>query len=86
MALVIEDPQIEHLAQQIARAEGVSLTEVVRAGLLSLAEQRGVLARQPRLRQRLATLARELDAVPPPQRPDRRSDSEILDYNEHGVW
>jgi len=85
MAIVIDDAQMERLAQQIAKAEGVSVTEVVRESLLSLAGRRGVAAKKPPLRERLAALAREVDAVP--RLPaDPRSDNEILGYNEHGAW
>jgi hypothetical protein len=85
MAIVIEDVQVERLAQQLASAEGVSVAEVVREGLLSLANLRGVTARKPGLRERLATLAREVDAVPHIPA-DGRSDKEVLGYNEHGTW
>lgn len=51
MAIVIEDEQRERLAEQIAVAEGVSVTEVVRESLLSLAGLRGVAARKPPLRE-----------------------------------
>lgn len=85
MAIVIEDAQIERLAEQLASAEGVSVAEVVRESLFSLATLRGVTARKPALRERLATLAREVDAVP--RYPaDARSDNELLGYNEHGTW
>ncbi|QDQ26122.1 hypothetical protein FNU76_07000 [Chitinimonas arctica] len=85
MAIVIEDLQLERLAQQIATAEGVSVTEVVREGLMSLAGLRGLPAKKPALRERLTALAREVDAVP--HRPsDGRSDNDILGYNEHGTW
>lgn len=86
MAIVIEDLQMERLAQQIAKAEGVSVTEVVRESLLSLAGLRGLTAKKPPLRERLAKLAREVDALPPPASADNRSDNDILGYNEHGTW
>jgi hypothetical protein len=86
MAIVIEDVQIERLAQRIASAEGVSVAEVVRESLLSLAGQRGVEAGRPPLCERLAALAREVDAVPPRTPADMRSDDEILGYDEHGAW
>ena len=78
MAIVIEDAQVERLAEQLARAEGVSVADVVREGLLSLASRRGVTARKPDLRERLAALAREVDAVPPRVPADPRCDDEIL--------
>ncbi len=86
MAIVIEDVQMERLAERMARAEGVSIAEVVREGLLSLAGLRGVVAEKPPLRDRLATLAREVDGVPPRTPADTRSDNEILGYDEHGAW
>lgn len=86
MTIVIEDLQMERLAQQIASAEGVSVTEVVREGLLSLAGQRGVVARKPALRERLTALAREVDALPRRSSAGTRSDNDVLGYDEHGAW
>ncbi len=86
MAIVIDDIQIEHLAGRTAQAEGVSVAEVIREGLMSLADLRGIVARKPPLRERLAALAREVDAVPARDQADTRSDDEILGYGEHGVW
>lgn len=85
MAIVIEDAQVERLAEQLASAEGVSVAEVVRESLLSLANLRGVAARKPALRARLAALAREVDAVPRGPA-DGHSNNEVLGYNEHGTW
>jgi hypothetical protein len=87
MAIVIKDSQMEHLARQMAAAEGVPVSEVLRQSLLSLAGLRGLVpARQAPLRERLAALAREVDATPAHVPSDRRSDDEILGYNEHGAW
>jgi len=86
MAIVIEDVQIERLAQQIAGAQGLSVADVVRESLLARACQPGVVADRPPLRERLAILAREVDAVPLRVPGDPRSESEILGYDEHGVW
>lgn len=86
MAIVIDDAQMEDLAQRLASAEGVSITEVIRESLLSLANRRGIVQSQAPLRERLAALAREVDAVPPSGRADHRSDNEVLGYNDHGTW
>ena len=86
MAIVIADVEIERLAERIASAEGVPVAEVVREGLLSLASQRGVEVGRPPLRERLAVLAREVDALPLRMPADTRSDDEILGYDEHGAW
>ncbi|MCL2162170.1 MAG: type II toxin-antitoxin system VapB family antitoxin [Betaproteobacteria bacterium] len=86
MAIVIEDAQIERLAQQIAVAEGVTIDDVLRESLASLADLRGLPTQKTPLRERLAALAREVDALPPRTPADMRSDDEILGYNEFGVW
>ena len=86
MAIVIEDVQMERLAEQMASAEGVSIAEVVREGLLSLAGHRCVVTDKPPLRARLAALACEVDGIPHRLPADTRSDNEILGYGEHGAW
>jgi hypothetical protein len=86
MAILIEDAQMERLAEQIAVADGVSVAEVVREGLLSIAGMRGLTPHKAPLRERLAKLAQEVDAIPPRLPPDTRSDDEVLGYNEHGAW
>ena len=86
MAIVIEDTQMENLARQIACAEGVSVDDVLRESLLSLASLHGLTTGKAPLRERLAVLAKEVDAVPPRSPADTRSDNEILGYNEQGAW
>lgn len=86
MAIVIEDLQMEQLAQQLAKAEGLTVTEVVRESLLSLAGIRGLAAKKAPLRERLAALAAEVDALPHASPVDTRSDNDILGYDEHGIW
>ncbi|GHU28712.1 hypothetical protein AGMMS50256_11650 [Betaproteobacteria bacterium] len=82
MAILIEDTQMERLAEQIAVADGVSINEVLRASLLSLAGTRGLIPPKVPLRERLAKLAQEVDAIPPRNPPDTRSDDEVLGYND----
>lgn len=65
MSIVIEDIQIERLAQQIAAAEGVRVVDVFRESLAVLADMRGLSTHEMPLRERLAILAREVDAIPP---------------------
>jgi hypothetical protein len=87
MAIVIEDIQMEHLAKRIAVAKGVSITEVLRESLLCFAQLRGLTMRKETpLHERLAALAREVDAMPARVPLDQRSDDEILGYNERGAW
>ena len=56
-----------------------------RAGRAFLAGLRGAVADRPPLRERLAILAREVDAVPPRRLAEPRGDNEILGYDEGGV-
>ncbi|GHT93045.1 hypothetical protein FACS1894116_04290 [Betaproteobacteria bacterium] len=86
MTIMIEDAQMERLAEQLAVADGVSVTEILREGLLSLAGTRGLTLHKAPLRERLVRLAQEVDAIPPRMPPDTRSDDEILGYNEYGAW
>ena len=65
VSIVIEDASMQRLAEELAGAKGVSVAEVIREGLLSLAARRKVAAPKPPLRERLAPLAREVDAIPP---------------------
>ena len=78
MAIIIDDFQMELLAQQLANAEGVTVTEVVRESLLSLAGIRGLKAQKLPLRERLTALAAEIDALPHRSPADTRSDNDIL--------
>ena len=86
MSIVIEDASMQRLAEELAGAKGVTVAEVIREGLLSLAARRKAPAPKPPLRERLAVLAREVDAIPPRRPADTRGDEEILGYNEHGAW
>lgn len=60
MTIMIEDLQMEQLAQQLAKAEGVTITEAVREGLLSLANKCGLNVKQQSLRERLASPAKSM--------------------------
>lgn len=80
MSIVIEDAAVESLARKLAKSKGVSVAEVVRESLFSLAQERGVAVRTAALRERLAALAGEVDALPKGDSPDARSDDEILGY------
>jgi hypothetical protein len=91
MAILIDDIELEKLAQKIANADGVSVTEVLRQGLHTLIKLRGSSERKVSkskgsLQERLAILARRVDAIPNRVPPDNRSDNEILGYNKYGLW
>ncbi|MDR2924594.1 MAG: type II toxin-antitoxin system VapB family antitoxin [Azoarcus sp.] len=86
MVIVIEDAKMERLAQQIAAAEGVTIADILRESLTSLAGLRGLPVQKAPLRERLASLAQEGDAILPRTPADMRSDDAILSYNEFGAW
>jgi hypothetical protein len=91
MAILIEDIELEKLAEKIANADGVSVTEVLREGLHFLIKLRGVIEhnvseRKESLQECLATLISKVDAIPNRVQQNYQSDNEILGYNEYGVW
>ena len=87
MSIVIDDPRLEQLAQELAAAEGTTVESVVRASLMSRAGRRGLAVVSDRpLRDRLADLAREVDALPAKVPADNRSAEAVLGYDDHGQW
>jgi len=74
--------------------EGLQALEAERLG--KIAVRRHVVELKPTpdvttvelhsLSERLAALARGVDALPPRVPRDTRSDDEVLGYNEYGVW
>jgi hypothetical protein len=87
MSIVIDDPRLEQLAQDLAAAEGTTVESVVRESLMSRAGRRGLtVARERPLRDRLADLAREVDALPPKVPADNRAAETVLGYDDHGQW
>ena len=87
MSIVIDDPRLEQLAQQLAAAEGTTVESVVRASLMSRAGRRGLTVVSGRsLRDRLADLAREVDALPAKVPADTRTAEAALGYDDRGQW
>ena len=87
MSIVIDDPRLERLAQELAAAEGTTVESVVRESLMSRAGRRGLAVVSDRpLRDRLADLAREVDALPAKVPADNRSAEAVLGYDDHGQW
>jgi hypothetical protein len=87
MSIVIDDPRLEQLAQELAAAEGTTVESVVRASLMSRAGSRGLTATPKRpLRDRLADLAREVDALPAKAPADNRAAEAVLGYGDRGQW
>ncbi len=87
MSIVIDDPRLERLARELAAAEGTTVESVVRDSLMSRAGRHGltVISEKP-LRERLANLAREIDALPAKVPMDTRSAEAVLGYDNHGQW
>jgi hypothetical protein len=88
MSIVIDDPRLEQLAQELAAAEGTTVESVVRESLMSRAGRRGLAGAPERrpLRDRLAELAREVDALPAKLPADSRTAEAVLGYDDHGQW
>jgi hypothetical protein len=86
VSIVIDDPRLEQLAQQLAAAEGTTVERVVRESLLSRAGTRGLTVHERPLRERLTDLAREVDALPGRVPADRRTAEEIVGYDDRGQW
>jgi antitoxin VapB len=82
MALNIRHPEVEELAEALARLTGETKTEAVRRAIRDRLER----LRRERARRRLAdeldAIARECSSLPVL---DRRTADEILGYDEHGV-
>jgi hypothetical protein len=87
MSIVIDDPLLEQLAKQLAAAEGTTVESVVRESLMSRAGCRGLTVTSARpLRERLAELAREIDALPAKVPADARTAEAVLGYDDRGQW
>jgi len=87
MSIVIDDPRLERLAQELAAAEGTTVESVVRESLMSRAGRRrlAVVSDRP-LRDRLADLSREVDALPAKVPADSRTAEAVLGYDDRGQW
>jgi hypothetical protein len=87
MSIVIDDPSLEQLAHELATSEGTTVQNVVRESLMSRAGRRGLAVVSDRpLRDRLADLAHEVDALPAKVPADNRSAEAVLGYDDHGQW
>ena len=82
MATSIQDDQTDHLARQVAKQTDESLTEAIRVSLEERLQRLSGRRRAPTQREKLHEILIRLDTLP---RADRRSDAEILGYDEHGI-
>jgi antitoxin VapB len=82
MALNIKNPEAEHLARELAKQTGESVTEAIRNALKDrLLRVRGRRTARSLLEDVQDILVR-VDALPTL---DRRSEDRILDYDERGL-
>lgn len=82
MALNIKSPKADRLARELAKATGESITDVVIKAL----EERLARTRAPQGGSRLAKIRAIQARVAALPVLDKRSDEEILGYNDSGTW
>lgn len=85
MAITIRSPEADRLAQELTAITGESLAEAVTKALRERLERHRAVDQSTRQR-RLAALQAMRTAVAGREVVDRRSDDEILGYNEHGAF
>jgi antitoxin VapB len=82
MALNIKDPRTDHLAREVAKQAGESLTEAIRTALEERLQRLSGRRRAATRREKLYDILHRVDALP---RVDERSEEEILGYDESGI-
>jgi antitoxin VapB len=83
MALTVKNPEVERLAEEVARLTGETKTEAVRKALL---ERKARLARPERPRSEvIEEFLREMqDLLPKGRRPTKEEEEEILGFGPEG--
>jgi antitoxin VapB len=82
MPISIKNAETEHLARQLAKETGESITEAITKSLQDRLQRLKGRRGLPPLQERLAGIFERLDALP---RLDTRADEEILGYDENGL-
>ena len=82
MALSIKDPHTDHLARELARLTGESITEAVQAALCERLERERRRRGRRLDRARLDALVARIKALPVA---DDRSPEALIGYDEHGL-
>lgn len=83
MALSLKDKETDSLARQVASLTGETLTEAIRTSLRERLRQEQLKRGEgPELAKALAEIAQRCAGLP---LLDRRSDDEILGYDENGI-
>jgi antitoxin VapB len=80
--LSLKNPEAERLARELARRQGRSITQAVTEALRAELERERRRLRPTAIAERLLETARRYSSLPTL---DRRSDEEILGYDETGV-
>ena len=79
MALRIDNPEADHLAQELAKRTGESVTQAV---IIALRERLERATQQPSITEKLVRIGQECSALPVL---DGRTPDELLGYDEHGL-
>lgn len=82
MAINIKDPQTDNLAREVARRAGETITVAIRKALQERLQRLVGRSAAPTKRDRLCEILNRVDALP---RLDRRTEDEILGYDESGI-
>ncbi|WP_299426115.1 type II toxin-antitoxin system VapB family antitoxin [uncultured Meiothermus sp.] len=84
MALTLKNPEVERLAEELARLTGETKTEAIRKALL---ERKARLARPERSRSEVIQefLDEMQDLLPKGRRPTKEEEEEILGYGPQGA-
>jgi antitoxin VapB len=82
MALSIKHPEADRLARQLAERTGETLTDAIINALRERLTREAGRTRRPRLRDEIRAIRRRCALLPIR---DRRSDDEVLGYDDHGM-
>ncbi len=82
MPLSIRNSEVERLARSLSRLTGEGLTETILRALRERHQRIRSARQQERLMEDLVAIARRAAALP---ELDRRSQDEIIAYDEHGL-
>ena len=82
MALSIKDDQTDHLAREVAKQTGESLTEAIRVSLQERLQRLSGRRRASNKIEKLYEILARVDSLP---RLDDRSEDEILGYDDKGL-
>ena len=82
MALSIKDDQTDHLAREVARRTGETLTVAIKTALSERLQRLTGLRRAPSAKEKIYEILHRVDSLP---RLDDRTEDEILGYDQNGL-